>query len=51
MADEEWMEFVLDEIESVVEIMDEYVRVWGDEGVLRRCRQRLAALLEQRKDD
>lgn len=33
------------EVFAVVKIMDELSAVWGDEGIFRRCRQRLWSLL------
>lgn len=33
------------EIASVLELMDGLAEQWGDEGVFRRCRDRLRALL------
>lgn len=36
-----------EEIARIVEIMDGVARQWGDEGVFRRCRDRLRALTER----
>lgn len=36
-----------EEIGRIVEIMDGVARQWGDEGVFRRCRDRLRALTER----
>ena len=34
-----------DEVEAVLVMMDELATVWGDEGVFRRCRDRLREAL------
>lgn len=36
------------EIASVLELMDGLAEQWGDEGVFRRCRDRLRALVNRR---
>lgn len=47
-----WVEFrdktyeTRNEIASVLELLDNLASVWGDEGVFRRCRDRLRALTE-----
>lgn len=35
------------EVRSVLSELDHLATVWGDEGVFRRCRDRLRAVLEQ----
>lgn len=35
-----------DEIESVLQLMDGLAEQWGDEGVFRRCRDRLRSAVE-----
>lgn len=37
------------EVQSVLELMDGLAEQWGDEGVFRRCRDRLRALISQGK--
>jgi hypothetical protein len=34
-----------DEVRSVLEQLDHLAELWGDEGVFRRCRDRLRALV------
>lgn len=34
-------------ITAVLALMDDHAKTWGDEGVFRRCRDRLRALLPQ----
>lgn len=36
---------IRNEVASVLMLMDELATVWGDEGVFRRCRDRLRALV------
>jgi len=37
------------EVQSVLSELDHLAEVWGDEGVFRRCRDRLRAVLDQCK--
>lgn len=37
---------ILAEVKSVLEYLDELATVWGDEGVFRRCRDRLRNLVK-----
>lgn len=39
------IEAMKNEVASVLMLMDELASVWGDEGVFRRCRDRLRALI------
>lgn len=39
------------EVASVLMLMDELAAVWGDEGVFRRCRDRLRALVTEESPD
>jgi hypothetical protein len=43
------IEAMKNEVASVLMLMDELASVWGDEGVFRRCRDRLRALIGSRK--
>ena len=50
-ADGQWVDFrdryqsTLREVETVLGQLDQLAELWGDEGVFRRCRDRLRALL------
>lgn len=43
------IEAIQNEVSSVLMLMDELASVWGDEGVYRRCRDRLRALIGRTK--
>lgn len=42
----EKLEAVKQEVASVLQLMDELAAQWGDEGVFRRCRDRLRVLVD-----
>lgn len=42
---------VRNEVASVLLLMDELASVWGDEGVFRRCRDRLRVLVTEESPD
>lgn len=42
---------ILDEVQSVTDLLDGLAHVWGDEGVFRTCRDRLKKLIESHKTD
>lgn len=37
---------MMEEIKSILDLLDGVARQWGDEGVFRRCRDRLRNLIE-----
>lgn len=40
-------ELMHQEVKAVLQIMDDHASVWGDEGVFRRCRDRLRKLVSE----
>lgn len=44
---DEHIKALKEEVEAVLQIMDDHASVWGDEGVFRRCRDRLRKLVSE----
>jgi NAD-dependent SIR2 family protein deacetylase len=42
---------ILDEVQSVTDLLDGLAHVWGDEGVFRTCRDRLKKLIKTHKTE